>query len=326
MSKKVFYACLTLLLFQLSVISKTLYAGDNDELKLIGISYMPAAKWGYDTEGGGPLNVKLDSNSFITYEGEMWFKSGFKFGVVADADKNIIGKVRRVLGFIGYENFSIRASGGNITGTAEWDGEGVPGQPKSTKINTKYRSTDLIWGPNFGPSYGRVFYIAISYTEYTMPVLMEWDYSSPRYVYDDNAKFKGYGLTFGGDTMYYTLNSRTAVRDSCCWLGFDPWVYYECPVLIGKMNISDEGVRRMREIVPDGEVVKDKQKYWFNGLQIDAILGLMRRIELGSTAIAIGVGYNFSFRYVIPSRGDGVSIPAPTLFRSGYIFRVISSF
>ncbi|ULQ59550.1 hypothetical protein K7I13_13950 [Brucepastera parasyntrophica] len=90
---------------------------------LVGITLMPAAFWGSGqfvrpTGYSGGLNFDLDPNAFTTYEGGFWHKSGFQLGVSADVDNNIVGKLDKLIGFLGFKNFMLRVSGGKITGTA----------------------------------------------------------------------------------------------------------------------------------------------------------------------------------------------------------------
>ena len=333
--KEIFYGYLTLLLFQLSVISKTLYAEDKPAFQsLVSISYIPVTSWkiGNPMEASpgrspkadwwGELDYELDTNSFTIYQGEICYDSRFKLGLGVDVNDNVVGKLSSIIGYLGYKDFSVRASRGKITGTANWIGDQVPGQPQKAKVDTKYMSTDLLYSFD---SLLLIDYIGISYTEYTIPVPLEAGFC---HAYDDNTNFKTYSFIFGVDTVNSAaMNARYGLR---LWVAMDMGIGY------GRLKISDEGMRRMREslllyssLSSSRYSLKDKQKYSLNNIQGDATLGLFYLMDLDYTTIGIGVGYNFSGRWAM-AVGSGVggeeSINTEHyMYHHGVVFKVITT-
>ena len=287
--------------------STSLYAAPKDQptfSSIASISYMPATSW--FIEDGGSLDYELDTNSFTTYQGEICY-SRFKFGVGVDVNDNIVGKLSKVMGYLGYDFFTIRASGGKITGTANWTKGPIPGQPQSAKVDTKYRSTDLIFD-FIGPSY-----IGISYTEYTMPAEINFGYGTYR-AYDDNAKIKDYSLVIVMDTSVDAMRSK----------GNSFWIWWATNINIGRgtIKISNEGMRRLQEANAALPPYRrsDKQKIGSYISEGDATLGLFLKIN----SIGIGVGYNVFGRTALGLRGDIET--SHLMAHHGIVFKIAATF
>ncbi len=296
-------------LFSQDIIKPTRMATENQEAKeappepafgtLLGITLQPWAFWrsgqieaiapvGFDEK----LDFNLDSNTFTTYEGSLWHKSGLKLGVNLDVDNNIVGKLNKITGLLGFKKVSLRVSGGKITGTANWKGEPVPGQPETAEVDTKYISIDLLY--SIWKSHGSV-YVGISYTSYDMPMEIEGLIRNsknqvtiaPNSAYDDNVKIQTYGIVFGFDSLNDAIKSGKE--------GFTLWAFTQDSIFAGQLKISDEGMRRLAAANPSYDLV-DKNKFFVLGVQYDLTLGLGWTKKIGRSILGLGAGYNFSGR------------------------------
>lgn len=296
---------------------------------IVGIAVMPHAWWSsgqaFRADGySQSLDYDLDPNAFTTYEGSLWHKSGFSAGLSADVDNNIVGKLDRLLGFLGYKGLLLRVSGGKIEGTATWDGAPVVGQPQKADVKTKYQSVELMYAPD------PMWYIGVSYTKYDMPVEIQ-SLTKNRYgntaianmVYDPEAEFKTYGFIFGFDNMNTNLLGKKE--------GFDLWAFTQDTFFAGTVKFNNEGLNRLREANPT-KTLKDKNSYFTLGVQFDVTIGLQWVKTLGWTRLALGAGYNFSGRALSNLTGGPDStreiVPdtSPYLFHHGPVIKAAMSF
>ncbi|MDD4003647.1 MAG: hypothetical protein PHW69_00400, partial [Elusimicrobiaceae bacterium] len=198
-----------------SAAQASLWQNPADEYKapsvetLAGFSIVPNNQWktGQFVSYEDYLSVDFDATALTTYEGSIWHnKTGLKLGISADVENNVIGKLNRFMGFLGYKRFILRVQNGRLRGTAYWTGPAVAGQPGSTKFDNKYTNIDLLYWMK-GGSNG--MYWGLGYNEYALPVQVNAElYSASRgeivygnAVYQDNMEYKTYTAMFGFDTM-----------------------------------------------------------------------------------------------------------------------------
>ncbi|ULQ58675.1 hypothetical protein K7I13_08900 [Brucepastera parasyntrophica] len=252
---------------------------------LIGISFQPYAFWHsgqwvrhytdnsyeYFSDKDG-LIYELDPNSFTTYEGELWHKSGINIGLSLDLDNNFIGNLYSFLGRIGYKNIAIRVSGGKVTGDAHWDRANILGQPDDARVDTKYLSIDLLipmWWIKDNESegvYNLGRYFGLSYARYEMPLEFQalakdrWAYPA----YEDSIAFHSYGLIIGFETLNWQILTRRE--------GFFLWIYTQDTFFGSPLHLTDEGVRRLNEANP-GKTITSTNLF-LAGVQYDLTVGL----------------------------------------------------
>jgi hypothetical protein len=114
----------------------------------IGVSYVPSRSWfvhHITSADGDFLKYNFKGTSMSSYEGSFGVSSlGMRFGLSAQVDDNIIGKVQRYGGYVGLKGFWIKLQGGSVAGSVNWLGELPLGFSDSYSFNNKTFSIELL--------------------------------------------------------------------------------------------------------------------------------------------------------------------------------------
>lgn len=126
------------------------FATEKDTLPAyIGISHIPRLNWKVkfidDKALGQPLKLNFDLSSMTTYEGNFGIRRiGIRMGLTAQMENNLIGKVYRWGGYLGYKNMMLRLQTSRISGNLKWEGTLPPGFYSTRDFSSKYFNIDLI--------------------------------------------------------------------------------------------------------------------------------------------------------------------------------------
>jgi hypothetical protein len=296
----------------------------------VGFSVVPKATWksGQFVSQNDMLDLDMETTSLTTYEGGIWHRgTGIKLGVSADVDNNLIGKLNRLMGYIGYGKMILRMQSSKLRGTATWTGPAVAGQPAQTTFDNTYANIDLLYyaGNDMG------MYFGLGYNTYQMPVQINGLVKSVRTgetvygndVYQDNVDFKTYGFMFGFDTL-----NAAVMSGSGDGLGF--WATSQDKIGVGNMHINDEAQRRLE--TANGGRHMTTQNILAPVIDYDVTMGLMWMKKFKRVHVGLGAGFNFAGQVVFPMGSGQVSAydevaawPFPYLLHYGPVFKIAVS-
>ena len=282
------------------------------------------------------MNIDMDSTATTIYEGDLWFKkSGLSMGLKVDVDDNIIGKFKRFMGYLGYNNFSIRLQTSQLKGSLIWDpGFSVPDMPDISSFDNSFITVDLLYYPK---TRGSDFYYGIGYTSYELPVQLEClilntesEIIYGNYVYQPDMKFSIYSFLFGFDTLqsaFMQVKSQMNTGD-----GFGPWIATQDRFGVGFSTISSEAQMWIENANPDRYLYDNHQ---FT-MMVDYSLTIGARWigNIGPIRFGMGIGYTIGGQTITAvsssfgpiSQMDQVAAsPDLYLFHHGAIFRMSTS-
>jgi len=251
------------------------------------LSLIPFTNWQLITLYGDK-RLKYDINSkSSTYEVNMrmW---PFSFGTIAATDDNISGKITRIMGYIGYEKFSVKLSSSDLKGKGYWSGPyGYDTEP-SFKINDSVKTVDLLYNGEPGTGLFRdmeSWYVGITYTEFTMPLQIKtyeyaWNGGGGEPFYDEKFGGRTYGIIFG----FNRLKNKNKPP------GWGIFVISQDRFTAGKYSLSDRAVVRAEALNP-GYVIGDK-RVWGTYLENETALGLSWTHNFEEGNITFAVGYD----------------------------------
>lgn len=292
----------------------------------LGFWYMPTTSWAgktSSTSGGGELHFSINNSPFTTYEGNIAVeKVGLSLGVSVDVDNNVVGKLNRLMGYIGAGGFFLRLQTTNLKGAADWQGTALTGQTSHYNIDTSYQNIELVRA--FGQD--KSSFWGLAYSTLTLPEQISvWGNINNVYTgydsVDPAGAMKIYSLLFGSDS----LNWNSIRRND----GFGFWAYTQDMFGWGSQTVS--------------AAVEDRISKYFGGrtiptsldtLLIDYTLTLGAKWERHSSTMAIGLGLGFNFHGTIWMGGwnaegsgsnDLAAYTTTMLSGSGPEFKLIAS-
>jgi len=285
------------------------------------IKWQPLAMWHFSSSGD--LDYSIDPASFTTYHGSFWHKSGIRLNVDLDVDDNFIGKLHRIVGWLGFKRFSVRASHGSLSGTAHWNGEEIPGDTEDQRFDSKLTTVELLYDfyfpadpstvvySNGVPVYGlgttgvgRGTYIGLMYTTVELPVLIGIKSKDKNISTQDiygSAKFHNYGVTFGFDNMdgWFMYGIKT---ESKYTKGFSFWLSSYLSLWLGTVDIPSSSINKLHELNP--EIKMSDAAFFSLGIQFDALAGLCYLAWIKKVQVGIALAYEFSGRAIGGSNGS----------------------
>ena len=284
------------------------------------IKWQPIAMW--EVFSDDDLDYSMEPVSFTTYHGSFWHKWGIRLNVDIDIDDNFIGKLHRIVGWLGFKRFSVRASNGSLSGIAHWNGEEIPGYAEEKNFNSKFTTVELLYDfyfpddpstvvySNGVPVYGtgktgvgRGTYIGLMYTTVELPVRIGTNSGykdiAVKNIFD-TVKFQNYGLTFGFDNMdgWFMYGIKT---ESKYTKGFSFWLSSYLSLWLGTVNISSSSLNKLQELNPEIKI-NDAALFSF-GIQFDALAGLCYLAWIKNVQVGIALAYEFSGRAIGSSNG-----------------------
>jgi len=288
---------------------------------IAGISVIPSTNWksGQFISREDYLNLDFDATQFTSYEGSIWHKSGLSLGVQAEVDGNAVGRLQKILGYLGYKKFMLRMQSGDLRGKATWNGPATAGQPSSVDFESKFSSVDLLmWGK-------AEFFYGVGYASYEIPMQVNTEVLNSagqivygREVYDDAVPVKSYAFLFGFDTM------QSALRNDQEGFGF--WAYTQDRVGVGTVELSNKAVTRAETANPGRKAMSTSL---FSGMvDYDLTLGIYWIKKISKSTLSLGTGYSFSGETVLPFGGGQLTnstqirlAPIPYLLRHGLVLK-----
>ena len=304
------------------LISVAANAAAEDNINTIaGISVIPSTNWksGQFISRKDYLNLDFDATQFTSYEGSIWHKSGLSLGIQADVDGNAVGRIQKVLGYLGYKKFMLRMQSGDLRGKATWTGPATAGQPSSVDFQSKFSSVDLLmWGKS-------EFFYGFGYASYEIPMQVNTEVLNGagnivygQEVYDDAVPVKSYAFLFGFDTMQSALRAEKT--------GFGFWAYTQDRFGFGTVELSNKAVTRAEAANPGRTAMSTSL---FSGMvDYDLTLGMYWIKNLNRARISLGTGYSFSGETVLPFGGGQLTnssqirlAPIPYIFRHGLVLK-----
>ena len=200
--------------------------------------------FGYATPRVNQLAVTMDRTASTTYEGGLFFrKLKLKIGLDIDVDQNFVGKLDRLMGYLGYDIFEVRVETSSLKGTARWLGTPQGGMPPSTSFDNPFVSVDLLY---YLPRRGDT-YVGIGYSSYRLPVQLDclvydtthasvWWAPVPSFYQPDMA-FGIYSALLGIDTLHEAMGHEGS---SGRYGGFGIWMWTQDRAGAGLASISSE--------------------------------------------------------------------------------------
>jgi hypothetical protein len=295
--------------------------------------------FGYTTPRQNQLSLAMERTASTIYEGDLFLKKprltlGLRVDV--DVDDNFIGKLNRLMGYVGYEGFSLRVQTSRLRGTAQWNGEPITGMPDEYGFDNPFVSVDLLRYTRKGS----IDYFGLGYTSYRLPVQLDcliydttrgtvW-WAPQGAVYQPDMAFGIYSLLFGIDTLRQAFAGTGLMAKM---QGLRPWMATQDRAGVGLSRISDEA----RAWVETANSVDTPRTLW-SAKQIamlvdyDLTLGLQWVGDLGSIRLGFGLGFNIGGQIVTCITPKGPveagyvdASPSLYLFHYGPILRAVAS-
>ena len=283
------------------------------------------------------LDIHMDATATTIYEGDLWFKRlGLTMGFKVNVDDNFIGRISRLMGYLGYRNTSIRLQTSRLRGSLSWDpSHPVAGMPNTTDFDNRFITVDLLYYPK---SPGSDFYFGVGYQSYELPTQIECLVLNPagsivygRHVYQPDMKFRIYSFLFGFDTLksaFMEVPSLTNTGD-----GFGFWAATQDRFGGGMSRISDE-TEAWIEAANPGRFLRDNNQIIMM-VDYNLTLGVRWTGNRGPVRIGAGLGYNVGGQVIMAMSSSWGPItrqnqvdasPDLFLFHHGVIFTLSASF
>ena len=248
---------------------------------------MPTTSWQGRTaaaqDGGGRLSYVINNSPFTTYEGGFVnTTTGLSLGVSLDVDNNLVGKLNRVMGYVGFHGFFLRVQNATLKGTADWEGKALTGQPLSYSINTTYQNIQLIRGLQDE----KEWFWGFGYSTLTLPVQVSvWGDINRVYTNYDSvdpaSQLKIYSLLFGFDTLnWYSLKANDG-------LGF--WCFTQDMLGYGSQSVDPTVEQRIKTFY-SGRTIPSSLTTTL--IDYTLTIGMKWERRFSSTGWGFGFGYN----------------------------------
>jgi hypothetical protein len=283
---------------------------------IFGVSMVPQTQWRVaENLNATDLHYDFDSTALTTYEGALATKWGVKFGASADTDKNVVGKVNRVAGYLGYDNLTLRVQTARLEGTVTWGPPALPGLPTQVHFNDRFQNVDLLYIFPVG------VYIGAGYTSFSLPMqfndgLVTGDnnvgvtpINQDGTVYDPNVTVKYYALLLGVDTMASPLFANDGLNRAMS--GWGPMFETQDRIGYGTLTFSPQFVASENTIASRwtpatwGGAIPTLGSSMSGGIiDYEISLGLKYSRMIGSADLAVGAGYYFGGSYFNFQSGD----------------------
>ena len=256
--------------------------------------------FGYTTPRINQLKVVMDQTASTTYEGGLFFKKlKLKVGLDVDVDKNFIGRLYRLMGYVGYDAFVLRVESSSLKGTAYWIGTPQGGMPAQSAFDNPFISVDLLYYP-LG---GAIDYFGLGYMSYHLPVQLDClMYDTKRAsvwwaqvvsFYQPDMAFGIYSFLFGMDSLREGLVRKGVMGQV---QGFGPWLWTQDRAGAGISSIGAQA---------QGWIETANNLPLWSATQIPMLvdynltLGLQWVGGLGRLRLGFGLGYNVGGQILI---------------------------
>lgn len=322
----------------------------------IGISYVPSLNWkiGF-LDGktlGNPLKLNFDLASMTSYEGNFGIrKIGVRMGVSAQMENNIIGKIYRWGGYLGYKNMMLRLQTSKISGDLEWSGTLPEGFYGTRNFSNKFFNIDIIrmfnkkryvdgkWvvvpGENQMGFYWGVGYTSMGYPVQLKTLITKGGRENQKFgvpAYDTLYKVQSYNIQAGFDLLRYLCltGGRYGIIPGREAMRFAMYASTQDKLGFGPGRLSDYGIRMAEALNPEKIAVTDKL---FNVMvHYSLSLGFRYYVRKGMAAYIFALGYDFEGAAMIPFGGAadtdkdlGIDL-VHAFFNHGVSFKLYVSF
>lgn len=282
-------------------------------------SIVPVARWVsgdyedlIDDTVEPSLLIDMEDSAFTTYQGELLLgKLGVKLGLGVNVDDTLVGKVKRIAGYLNWRGLSLRVQNADLNGTVHWVGTAVAGQPSYTTFSDSFLNVDLLYYPaDAGRNSDTGLYFGFGYTAYSLPVQLDClslsstgslEVVGVSPVYQEDMQFGIYSFLFGFDTLATAIRTPSSGANlTSIPAGFFPWMATQDRFGGGFATISDEGERRVeaanhRTLVSNRVFTMVVDYELTGGLQF---VKRFRRVNVGA-----GVGYTFGGQMLLSISG-----------------------
>lgn len=247
------------------------------------------------------VDIEMDATATTIYEGDLRFrKLGLTAGFKVDVDDNFIGKLNRVMGYLGYQAFSLRLQTSRLRGTLDWNGSAVAGMPDSADFDNRFVTVDLLYYPQ---KQGSDFYFGLGYMSYELPTQIECLVVSGATgeivygndVYQPDMKFRTYSFLFGFDTLQSAFMGTPSLLNSGDGFGF--WAATQDRFGGGMSRISEE-TETWVETANPGRFLRDNDQIIMM-VDYNLTLGVRWTGDLGPVRLGAGAGYNLGGQVII---------------------------
>ena len=307
---------------------------------IIGFSYVPHNAWGVYSIIGQKQYLKydFDASAMTTWEGSISGKKiPLKLGVNIQFEDNLIGKLYKYSGYLGFKKTFIRIQSGKATGNANWTGNVIPNYANAFPFDYTYTNIDLLRNLAKKSSTGMFWYIGLGYTSLKVPIqvntlITNSDQAHQEYgvpVFDEEFTIHAYSFLFGWDLMQSeAIEKRFAIaRGKTSGFGFFAATYDKFG--LGMSYLTDAAIKKAEEVNPDRKSVGGDL---FSALvEYQLSLGPKWSTNIGKARLIVGVGYEFSGAMVANFSGAAKNSsdlgydPSLFYYRHGVIFRAFFS-
>jgi len=288
-----------------------------------GFSIVPVARWVsgdyedlIDDTVEPRLLIDMEDSAFTTYQGELLVnKLGLKLGMGVNVDDTLIGKVKRIAGYLNWRGLSLRVQNADLNGTVHWAGNPVAGQPSDATFSDSFLNVDLLYYPaEAGNKSDMGMYFGVGYTAYALPVQLDClslsstgsgDVVGVSPVYQEDMQFGIYSFLFGFDTLATAIRASSSPSSGGTGspvvpAGFFLWMATQDRFGGGFATISEEGERRVeaanaRKLVSNRVFTMVVDYGLTGGLQY---VKRFRRFNIGA-----GAGYTFGGQMLLSISG-----------------------
>lgn len=295
----------------------------------IGISYVPSLNWKVffinHESIGKPLNLDFKMSSMSSYEGNIGIrKIGIRLGINAQMENNIIGKVYKWGGYLGFRNMMLRLQKSEMKGMLEWTGA-LPDEVnyyRTKSFSNSYFNIDLIkiakkkryidgkWVVD--PMENQMgFYWGVGYTSMGYPIeistlVTEGGRENQKFgvpVYDTLYRIKSYNACFGFDLLRQLCmtGGRYSITPGRPAMRFAVYAITQDKIGFGSGKLTDYSVKMAEALNPGKTVVDDK---FFNVMvHYTLSVGFRYYFRTGPAAFIFAAGYDFEGAMCAPFGG-----------------------
>ncbi len=268
---------------------------------MIGFSWVPSNSWGVYSIIGQKQYLKydFDANSMTTWEGSISGKRfPIKIGVNAQFEDNLVGKLYKLSGYLGFKRMFIRVQSGKLSGNARWTGGAIPNYETPFSFSYRYTNIDLL--RSMGKNRMGAGYIGLGYTSMKVPIQVNTlitnsdkahqEYGTP--VFDREFTIKAYSFLFGFDLMQSEAIAKKFDMARSKKSGFGFFVATYDKVGLGMSYLTDEAIAKAEEVNKDKKSVGGDL---FSALvEYQLSMGPKWSTNIGPARFIVGLGYEFS--------------------------------
>lgn len=321
-----------------------IFSQDNSENKqdyspfLLGVSYVPSNSWGFYSIIGQKQYLKydFDATSMTTWEGTISGKRlPFKLGINLQFENNLVGKLYKYSGYLGFKRTFIRIQTGKLSGTSDWTGGAIPNYTSNFPFSSRYTNIDMLM-------YVKKFlattsFIGLGYTSLRIPIQVNTlktatdqahqEYAVP--VFDKDFSIKAYSFLFGFDL----IQSEAILKKSPIGTGTKPGFGFFATTQdrfgLGMCKLTSEAISKAEEV---NSGLKSVGGNLFSALvEYQGSMGLKWSTDIGKARLILGVGYEVSGAMVANFSGAAKKStdlgfdPSLFYYRHGVILRAFFS-